>query len=327
MAKSRFLVTGAHGFIGAWVVKRLLAEQHQVVMFDQSADPKRLRLIMDDEEIAQAHFVAGDITDAEAVQSVIAQQQIERIIHLAGLMVPVCKANPRLGALVNVIGTINIFAAALRSDGRVRKIAYASSAAVFGAGEEVVTETENVSPTTHYGVFKRCNEDNARVFYLDNGISSIGLRPLTVYGVGRDFGLTSDPTKAMKAAVVGRPYHIRFGGSTDFLFAADCADGFIRSALSDTEGAYAFNIHGDTVRMSDFVNDIKTVTREVCDTEAQITFTDTALPFPSKLDDTAMRAALGDLPATSLTAGVRATIMRFAELQRRGPLDVTELDS
>ncbi|HZS09706.1 MAG TPA: SDR family oxidoreductase [Blastocatellia bacterium] len=329
MSHSNFLVTGAHGFIGAWVVKRLLAAGENVVMFDLSADPKRLRLIMDEDEIARAAFVAGDITDPAAVTSVIERHGINRIIHLAGLMVPVCKANPRLGALVNVVGTINIFEAAIKSAGQVRRIAYASSAAVFGNSEDIVTETQDVNPTTHYGVFKRCNEDNARVFYLDNGLSSIGLRPLTVYGVGRDFGLTSDPTKAMKAAVVGRPYHIRFGGSTDFLFAADAADAFIRSAATDLEGAHVFNLHGETVSLAEVVREIEESLRAVRGPKAraQITFSDNALPFPAKLDDTAIRNALGDLPATSPADGVRATVERFAELSRQGPLDTSDLDS
>ncbi len=329
MNQSVFLVTGAHGFIGAWVVKRLLAAGAGVVMFDLSADPKRLRLIMDEAEIARARFVAGDITDPDAITSVIERHGINRIIHLAGLMVPVCKANPRLGAMVNVIGTINLFEAAIKSAGQVKRIAYASSAAVFGNREDIVTETMDVNPTTHYGVFKRCNEDNARVYYLDNGISSIGLRPLTVYGVGRDFGLTSDPTKAMKAAVVGRPYHIRFGGSTDFLHAADTADAFIRSASTDLEGAHVFNLHGDTVHLSEVVKEIEKSLREVSGPEAkaQITFADNPLPFPAKLDDSAIRQALGELPATTLAAGVRATIERFAELSRQGPLDTSDLDS
>ena len=44
--------------------------------------------------------------------------------------------------------------------------------------------TCNLTPTTHYGYFKCCNEGNARVYFQDHGISSIGLRPWTVYGVG-----------------------------------------------------------------------------------------------------------------------------------------------
>ena len=63
MSQPIYLVTGAHGFIGAWVVKRLLGSNYNVVIFDQSADPHRLRLIMDDDEIARATFLAGDITD------------------------------------------------------------------------------------------------------------------------------------------------------------------------------------------------------------------------------------------------------------------------
>ena len=54
MSQPIYLVTGAHGFIGAWVVKKLLAQTARVIIFDKSADPQRLRLIMDDEEIAQA---------------------------------------------------------------------------------------------------------------------------------------------------------------------------------------------------------------------------------------------------------------------------------
>jgi nucleoside-diphosphate-sugar epimerase len=65
-----------------------------------------------------------------------------------------------------------------------------------------------LAPTTHYGVFKCCNEGNARIYFQDHGVSSIGLRPWTVYGVGRDFGMTSEPTKAIKSLALSRPYHI-----------------------------------------------------------------------------------------------------------------------
>jgi nucleoside-diphosphate-sugar epimerase len=328
MSLPGFLVTGAHGFIGAWVIKRLLAENARVVMFDQSADPKRLRLIMEDDEISRATFIAGDITSPDALLPVIRGHNITHIIHLAGLQVPTCRVNPRQGAMVNVIGTINVFEAALQSGGQVQRIAYASSAAVFGSTEEghAVREHEATDPTSHYGAFKRCNEDNARVYFLDHKISSIGLRPLTVYGVGRDFGLTSDPTKAMKAAVVGRPFHIRFGGRTDFLYAADCADAFIRSAKTDLPGAYMFNLHGESVALSEVVRQIESAVAEICGTKAQITHADHGLPIPSEMDDTAIRQALGDLPSTSLREGIRITIERFAVLHKQQALDTSDLD-
>src|SRR3954463_11893378 len=127
-----FLVTGAHGFIGAWVVKRLLESDARVVMFDRDSDPRRLRLIMNDDEISRATLVTGDITDHAVLPPIIEKFEINHVIHLAGLQVPTCRADPRLGALVNVVGTLNVFEAARLSGGRVKKVVYASSAAVYG---------------------------------------------------------------------------------------------------------------------------------------------------------------------------------------------------
>jgi nucleoside-diphosphate-sugar epimerase len=325
MSQPIYLVTGAHGFIGAWVVKRLLAENAGVVIFDKSADPHRLRLIMDDDEIARATTVEGDITDGDLVSQIVEKHEIGRMIHLAGLQLPTCRANPRLGAMVNVIGTINIFEAAKNSGGRVKSVVYASSAAVFGAAEEgrAVAEGEAGRMTSHYGAFKQCNENNARVYYLDNGINSVGLRPLTVYGVGRDTGMTSDPTKAMKAAVAGRPFHIRFGGKTDFLYVADCADAFIRAASSAVEGAHVFNLHGETIRVAEVIAEIE---KAIPSAKGSITMTEAPMAMPSHLDDSAIIKTLGELPHTSLAQGVRETIERFKVLKEAGKLETSDLD-
>jgi nucleoside-diphosphate-sugar epimerase len=323
MSRPIYLVTGAHGFIGAWVIKRLLASNFKVIIFDKSPDPHRLRLIMDDDEIERAAFVAGDITDAEDVSRVVEEREITNIIHLAGLQVPTCRANPRLGATVNVIGTINVFEAAKNSGGRVKRVAYASSAAVFGKSDGPAPEDLAGGMNTHYGAFKRCNEDNARVYFLENGVNSVGLRPLTVYGVGRDTGVTSDPTKAMKAAVVGRAFHIRFGGKTDFLYVADCADAFIRAASADLEGSHVFNSHGESVEMAAVVEEIKKLIPEA---EGRITFDPTPLALPPELDDSAIVRALGDIPHTPLSQGMKETIERFAFLRRAGRLDTADLD-
>ena len=323
MSRPIYLVTGAHGFIGAWVVKRLLASNFKVVIFDKSPDPHRLRLIMDGGEIERAVFVAGDITDGDVVSRLVQEREITNIIHLAGLQVPSCRANPRLGAMVNVIGTINIFEAAKNSGGRVNRIAYASSAAVFGKSDGPAPEELAGGMNTHYGVFKRCNEDNARVYFLENGVNSVGLRPLTVYGVGRDTGMTSDPTKAMKAAVAGRSFHIRFGGKTDFLYVADCADAFIRAASADLEGAFVFNSHGESVEMAAVVEEIENLVPEA---RGRITFDPTPLALPPEMDDSAIVRALGDIPHTPLRQGMKETVERFAFLRRENRLDLNDLD-
>src|SRR5207249_784796 len=201
----------------------------------------RLEAIMETSQLETVRFIAGDISDIGAVRSALKASGARRLIHLAGLQVPTCKADPVAGAFVNVIGTLNVFESAKALG--AERVVYASSAAVFRAAEAdtAVDESTATEPATHYGVFKRTNEGNARVYFLDYGVNSVGLRPLTVYGVNRDTGLTSDPTKAMKAAVLGIPFHIRFSGATDFQYVEDTPAAFIRCADAAPEGALVFN--------------------------------------------------------------------------------------
>jgi nucleoside-diphosphate-sugar epimerase len=318
-----YLITGAYGCIGSWIVKALVERGDDAVVFDRSDDPRRLRAIMQPDDLEKIRFVRGDITDGAVVLRALAYSQATRVIHLAGLQVPVCKADPVGGALVNVVGTLNLFEAA-RVVG-VNSVVYASSAAVYGLNDDdeaALDETAVCEPSTHYGVFKRTNEGNARIYYLDHGIRSVGLRPLTVYGVNRDSGLTSDPTKAMKAAVLGRPCHIRFGGATDFQYVADTAAAFIACADKTPDGAQIFNLHGETVtvtRITELIN-------ELID-GALITFGGPPIPIAPALDDAAIRRFIGDLPSTPLEIGVRETMDRFASLRDSGSLDTSDLQT
>ena len=317
-----YFITGAQGCIGSWIVKALVERGDSAVVFDRSDDSRRLSAIMDPEQLAKVRFITGDITDGAAVLSALNESGANRVIHLAGLQVPTCKADPVAGALVNVAGTLNVFEAAKMIS--IKRVVYASSAAVYGMNDDDVAldETAQCSPTTHYGVFKRANEGNARVYFLDQGINSVGLRPLTVYGVNRDTGLTSDPTKAMKSAVLGRPFHIRFGGATDFQYVADTAAAFIACADDAADGAHVFNLHGETVT----VERIATFINSQVDGEL-ITFGGPPIPIAAAMDDTAIRRVMNGLPSTPLEIGVQETMERFAALRDAGRLDTSDLDA
>jgi nucleoside-diphosphate-sugar epimerase len=317
-----YFITGAQGCIGSWIVKALAERGDNIEIFDRSDDARRLSAIMKADDVGRVRFVTADITDSGAVLSAVRASSARRIIHLAGLQVPACQADPAAGALVNVVGTINVFEAA-RTAG-VERLVYASSAAVFGMREDDQPLDENAicEPGTHYGVFKRTNEGSARVYFLTHGLSSVGLRPLTVYGVNRDAGLTSDPTKAMKAAVLGVPFHIRFGGATDFQYVADTAAAFIACADSAPEGAHVFNLHGETVAVARIV--------DVINGEAGgelATFGGPAIPIASAINDAAIRRAVGDLPSTPLEVGIRETMKQFAALRDAGRLDTSDIEA
>jgi nucleoside-diphosphate-sugar epimerase len=325
MAETYF-ITGAQGCIGSWIVKALTERGDRAVVFDRSDDPRRLAAIIDQEHLNQVEFIVGDITDRSAVLSALESARATRVIHLAGLQVPMCKADPVGGALVNVVGTLNVFEAARATS--VREIVYASSAAVYGMNEDdndPLDESAQCEPKTHYGVFKRANEGNARVYFLDHGLSSVALRPLTVYGVNRDAGLTSDPTKAMKAAVLRRPFHIRFGGATDFQYVADTAAAFIACADQMPEGAHIFNLHGETV-------EVASITRLINELALNsngdlITFGGPPIPIAPAMNDAAIRKVIGPIPATPLEMGVRETMERFSILRDTGRLDTSDIDS
>lgn len=318
-----YFITGAQGCIGSWIVKALIERGDEAVVLDRSNDSARLRAIMDAGDLARVRFITGDITEGAAVLSALSASRAERVIHLAGLQVPTCRAEPVTGALVNVVGTLNVFEAA-RQVG-IKGLVYASSAAVYGLNDtdEPLTETAQCEPTTHYGVFKRTNEGNARVYFLDHGIESVGLRPLTVYGVNRDTGLTSDPTKAMKSAVLGRPFHIRFSGATDFQYVADTAATFISCADQMPKGANVFNLHGETVTVEGITEFINQQTSN----GKLITFGGPPIPIAPALDDSAIRKVMTALPSTPLDVGVRETMDRFAALRDAGKLDTSDIDA
>jgi nucleoside-diphosphate-sugar epimerase len=224
MTLERFLVTGALGCIGSWAVKRLVDEGVPVTTYDLPGDPYRMRLIMDDKAIDRVNFVQGDITDEARFEEVVRDNGITHIIHLAALQVPFVRANPVLGARVNMVGTAIVFETARKLADQIAGLAYASSVAVYGSADLYppgpLADDAPLIPVTLYGVTKEANEGWAAIYWQDYGVPSVGLRPFFVYGPGRDQGVSSTPTKAMAAAAVGRAYHISFGGTDTYQHAS-----------------------------------------------------------------------------------------------------------
>ncbi len=310
----RFLVTGGMGCLGSWVTRQLVEEGATVTIFDASTDDRRLCLVLDSEQRTQVELIQGDLTDAAQVTAAVGAAT--HVVHLGALQVPFCRADPARGASVNVTGTIHVLEAA-RTAG-LEHLAYASSAAVYGPPDDYETDVlphdAPRRPTTLYGAYKVANEDSARVYWQDHELSSIGLRPHTVYGPARDQGMTSQPTTAILAAVRGHPHHIDYGGTLLFQHAAEVAAWFVAAARSEFRGAAVFNLGGEVASIADFVSAIEAETGY-----DGITHGDEPLPLPLDFDDTATRATLGAATPMSVAAGVAATVewFRLAESEGR----------
>jgi UDP-glucuronate 4-epimerase len=319
MPAERFLVTGALGCIGAWVVHELVREGVAVTTFDAGGDAFRLRCLLSEDELAPVRRLQGDVTDASALRSAVVDHEITNVIHLAGLQVPFCAADPPLGARVNVVGTINVFEAVRGTPAQERPLAYSSSLAAYHPGDDPGAPAGR--PETHYGVFKFANEGNARV-YAQAGVSSVGLRPAVVYGVGRDQGMTSTPTSAMVAAVCDRPATITFSGRCQMHYAPDVARTFIAATRSDPGGAEVFNLGGPASEMREVLDAIRSVEPVGA---RRITITGDPLPFPPAVPNDGLSACIGALHQTGLKAGVTETMRRLRVLVDHGTMPIPPL--
>jgi nucleoside-diphosphate-sugar epimerase len=292
----RVLMTGAGGFIGAWTIRRLVAAGIEVRAFDVQMD-RRIPDEVDRRAAASVEWRQGDIAGLAALVS--AAQGCDAIVHLAGLQTPACMADPVKGAMVNVIGTLNVFQAALEVGAGF--VAFASSAAVFGPDNG-----HTPFPVTHYGAFKLANEGSARAFFRERGLSSVGFRPFTVYGPGRDTGLSAGFTIACKHAAEGRPYVIGLTGASDMLFVDDVAAAIEAAVLRRPEGASSYNLIGETASVEDVIRTIRDI---VPDADIRAEGPAISTYFELSRDD--LQTVLPGLPCTPLRHGLAVSIDHY----------------
>jgi UDP-glucuronate 4-epimerase len=273
-----------------------------VVGYDLGTDDRRLRLV----GARGVPIMHGDITDRAALDQVLQEHAITHIIHLAALLIPQIKASPPLGTAINVGGTVNVLDAAKT---RGIRVAYASSAAVYSQADDTGGPVPNDAighPTTFYGVHKQACEGLARIFWEEERVASIGIRPFIVYGPGRDSGLTASPSLAMAAAARGEDSQIVFGGRTQLQYAPDAARVFVAAARAATAGARVFSLGGPADTLADCAQLIAETANVTCTVDE-----DTLLPFPDAFDNGDLEDVVGPISWTPLPEGVRQTIDRL----------------
>jgi nucleoside-diphosphate-sugar epimerase len=314
---TRVLVTGAYGCIGAWVVRDLVRREVDVIAHDIGDDPRRLALVLEAAELERLPRVRGDVTDLESLETLIDGRGVSHIIHLAALQVPFCRADPVRGAQVNVVGTVNVFEAVARRADRMGPVVYASSVAAYDAFDSSAAPAMSFVPGTLYGVYKRANEGTASIYHGERNVSSVGLRPHTVYGPGRDQGLTSAPTMAMLAAAAGVPYRIPYGGRSQFQYAPDVARAFVQAALAGRDGATVHNLAGEVLAMGEVIAAIEAAEPAAA---GLIEFDDVLLPFPSEVDAASLAETIGPVAELPFRDGVADSVKQFRRMLADGRL-------
>jgi UDP-glucuronate 4-epimerase len=228
----KFLVTGAAGFIGANVCKRLLDAGHQVTGIDNLNDYYDVNLKLARLELLKSDdftFRKLDLADREGMAALFADEKFHRVIHLAAQAgVRYSLENPHVYVDSNVIGHLNVLEGCRHNN--VQHLIYASSSSVYGLNSKMPFSTEDSvdHPVSLYAATKKANELMAHTYSHLYGLPTTGLRFFTVYGPwGRpDMALF----KFTKAMLEGNSIDVYNYGKMkrDFTYIDDIVEGIIR---------------------------------------------------------------------------------------------------
>jgi UDP-glucose 4-epimerase len=234
------LVTGGAGFIGSNVVDALLERGDDVTVIDNLSTGKRDNL---EGALADgARLIEADFRDGDAVRDIVEETKPETIFHL-GAQIDVRRsvADPAFDATVNVIGTINMLAAA-QAAGVRRFVNSSTGGAIYGEGRVIpAPETHPEEPEAGYGQSKLSAEGYCGLFHRLHGLSTVSLRYGNVYGPRQDPLGEAGVIAIFCGKLVdgGRPIVFGDGLQTrDYVYVGDVVSANLAAADSDAGGAF-----------------------------------------------------------------------------------------
>jgi CDP-glucose 4,6-dehydratase len=255
------LVTGARGFIGAWLARALLERGDQVVSLDKGR-PERpastLSLLEIEAEVAD---VVGDLRDGDLMRHVLREHRVTDVYHLAAEpIVATVKDSPVRGFETNVRGTWSLLDACLAED--VERVVVASSDKAYGAHKALpYREDFALNATAPYEASKAAADVIARSYWHSYGLPVAVTRFANIYG-GGDLNFSRLIPEAVCAAIDGRAPVLRSDGSPerDFLYVEDATRAYLAIADNldcDRVRGEAFNAGGGRpFRVGDVVETI-----------------------------------------------------------------------
>jgi CDP-glucose 4,6-dehydratase len=319
------LVTGARGFVGAWLAKGLLERGTQVISYDRrprSGRPSILAMLDVEDEIEQ---VEGDLVDGELLDRVLAEHEIDAVFHLAAeTIVGTVQADPVEGFESNVRGTWTVLQACREND--VERVVFASSDKAYGAHDELPYREEfPLQPTAPYEASKAAADLIARSYWTSYGLPVAVTRFANIYG-GADINWSRLIPEAVSAAVEGRAPVLRSDGSPerDFLYVEDAVSAYLTIAAGldrDDVRGEAFNAGGGRPYP---VGEVVATIARLADTGVEPDIRGEGNPEGEidrqYVDPAKIRERLGWEPAVELEEGLRRTIEWYqAHPEARAP--------
>lgn len=308
---TRYLVTGAAGFIGCNLVRALLDRGEQVVGLDNFSTGRRSNL----EGLSGLELIEGDMTDLDT--TLRAMDGVEYVLHQAAIpSVPRSVADPLPSHHAIATGTLVVLEAA-RKAGTVRRVVCASSSSVYG-DTPVLPKVETMPPTPQspYAVAKLAAEHYIRVYTKLHGLPCVALRYFNVFGPRQDPNskYAAVMPKFIGCILNGEPPPVFGDGlqTRDFTYIDSVVEANLKACIAQDAPGEAFNIAcGSRIGLLTVVELIN----RILDRDVSPTFLP---PRPGDIRDSyadvsKARRLLGYEGATTLEEGLRRYIEWFVE--------------
>ena len=286
------MVTGACGFIGSRIVRKLVERGEEVVCFDMASPGAMLQPHLDVLKVYR-----GDVTQMTHLMEAVKVHQVTSVIHMAALLPPDTEDRPHHGMFVNIQGANNVFEVA-RWMG-LQRVVYASSIACYSMqatyGQRTVTEDDPPNPVNVYGMTKAVNDFAAARYSQQYGLDLRGIRICTVFGHGRTTGLTGLlGGLLMSYPAVGKPVDVPFDPDepSPMIYVEDAAEIFVRAALSDSLRHPVYITGGQLATVGEVAEIVRSLLPD-----AKITLGDRSVPHVYLVDNSRMLGDIGyELP-------------------------------
>lgn len=313
MKNAKIVITGGAGFIGSNIANALY-ERNEVIILDDvsSGRMQNIQTLKDNQYI---EFIKGSVTDFELLRRII--KCVDYVFHLAAIpSVMKSISDPELTNSVNLNGTINVLEAS--KENNVKKVVYASSAAVYGNTDIVpIKENSKTQPESPYGAQKLGGEHYLRIYYEVYGLATTSLRYFNVYGPKQDPSSQYSPVipKFISAISKDSPPTIYGNGdqTRDFIYVEDVVQANLLAAESAKSNGKTINIAcGKETSINDLADSIiHLMGKEIKPIYAPERKGEIIRSFA---DISCAKQVLGFEPVFSMEKGLLATIEHFQNI-------------
>lgn len=307
----RYFITGGTGFIGAYLVRDLLEEGHEVTVYELAPQMEFLEEIVGN-ATSGVRVVHGDVTDMPALLHAMQEAGAERVIHLASLLSIASEENPLRAVRVNIEGTLHAFESALAVG--AEKVIWASSIAAFGRGADkldgALLNDAYHTPTNIYGAGKAFLERVADTYRRDRELNAVGLRFTVVYGYGKSLTVERGSgvrflEELIEKPALGIPSVVPNGDDIqDLSYVEDAARAIVLASDATKQPATALTIPGEDIRIRDAAAIVRDLLPEV-EIEVQAS---SPPRYIQGYDRVGTEKAIGFRPKVSLREGLSRTI-------------------